>query len=156
MPQLSFHSPFGDLTLSQELSTIVSLDWGWSPTQSITPILAEAKRQLDAYFDGDAVQFDIPLNPAGTRFQHSLWYELTKIPFGATVTYGALAERVRSAPRAIGQACARNPIPILIPCHRVLAADGSLGGYSGAGGAETKRRLLELERAADRLRRRRG
>jgi methylated-DNA-[protein]-cysteine S-methyltransferase len=147
MPQLSMHSPVGDLTLSEEDGAIVSVDWGWSPMQAATPLLQEAKIQLDQYFDSKRHDFDLPLAPAGTVFQKAVWAAMRKIPFGATRSYGDLARTLDSAPRAIGQACGRNVIPILIPCHRVLGSRGSIGGYSGGQGLETKRNLLRLEGA---------
>ncbi|MFQ5535215.1 MAG: methylated-DNA--[protein]-cysteine S-methyltransferase [Sphingomonadales bacterium] len=149
MPQLSGHTPFGDITLTAENNALVSLDWGWAPLdQQETPLLFEAWRALNRYFDGDPTPFDLPLNPAGTRFQLRVWTQLRGIPFGRVETYGAIADAVCSAPRAVGGACGLNPLPIIIPCHRVVAANGSLGGYSGDGGLETKRALLALEGAA--------
>lgn len=147
MPQLSFHSPHGDLTVSEEDGGIVALDWGRSPWQEATPLLVEARRQLDAYFDGARQTFDLPLAPHGTAFQQAVWAALRKIPYGAVRTYGALARDLDSHARAIGMACGRNPLPILIPCHRILAASGALGGYSGGDGGATKAALLRLEGA---------
>ncbi len=145
MPQLSLHSPVGDLTVSEENGAIVSLDWGWGADQSETPLLLEAKRQLDAYFDGDLTEFDLPLRPGGTAFQNRVVGAMCAIPYGETVTYGGLAHQLGSVARAVGQACGANHIPIIVPCHRVLAADDRLGGYSGDGGLETKVALLRLE-----------
>ena len=147
MPQLSMHTPIGDLTLHADGGAIVSLDWGWSPDPTPTPLLLEAKRQLDAWFDGDLTAFDLPLSPHGTAFQRRLWGALRAIPYGTTVTYGALARSLTSSARAVGTACGMNPIPIIIPCHRVLAAGGAMGGYSGEGGLRTKKALLVLEGA---------
>jgi len=147
MPQLSLHSPFGDLTLSEWDEKIVSLDWGWGMSQDETPLLVEGKHQLQSYFDGSLKAFDLPLNPAGTAFQQKLWAALCDIPYGETLTYGALAEKINSGPRAVGGACGANPIPIIIPCHRVLAQNGTLSGYSGDGGPDTKKQLLRLEGA---------
>ncbi|MDE2007290.1 MAG: methylated-DNA--[protein]-cysteine S-methyltransferase [Rhodospirillales bacterium] len=144
MPQLSLHSPIGDLTVSEEAGAIVALDWGWGRDQTETALLIRARAQLFAYFDGARTGFDLPLAPAGTAFQRLVWNALLTIPFGATWTYGALARAVGSVPRAVGQANGANPIPILIPCHRVVAADGP-GGYSGGDGPATKAALLALE-----------
>lgn len=148
MPQLSFHSPYGDLTISEEDGVLVALDWGRSPFQEKTPLLEEAKRQLDAYFDGDLSSFDLPLMAVGTEFQKRIWAELLKIPYGKSISYSDLASRVSSHSRAVGMACGRNPLPILIPCHRVLGRDGSICGYSGGDGPETKAALLTLEGTA--------
>ena len=145
MPQLSMHSPVGDLTLTEEDGALVAIDWGWSPIQAETPLLHRAKAQLEEYFDGTRRSFDLLLAPAGTAFQKSVWRTMQAIPAGSTRTYGDLAEDLRSAPRAVGQACGRNPLPIVIPCHRVLGSNGAIGGYSGEGGLDTKRDLLRLE-----------
>lgn len=147
MPQLSLHSPVGDLTLSEEGGAIVALDWGWARDQAETPLLRRGKRQLEHYFDGDPRPFHLPLVPAGTPFQQAVWLAMSEIPAGQTRSYGELAAAVGSAARAVGGACGANPIPIIVPCHRVLAAGGALGGYSGEGGLETKIALLRLEGA---------
>jgi methylated-DNA-[protein]-cysteine S-methyltransferase len=120
-----------------------SPDIQWSE-EKCAPALA----QLREYFAGARRSFDLPLAPEGTDFQRRVWSELARIPFGATIDYRSLAERVGrpGAARAVGRANATNPIPIVLPCHRVIGADGSLTGY--AGGIETKRRLLRLEGAA--------
>jgi methylated-DNA-[protein]-cysteine S-methyltransferase len=149
MPQLSLHTPLGDLTLSEEEGAIVALDWGRGRDQAETPLLRRARDQLQDYFDGTRTAFDLPLAPHGTAFQRKVWDALRAIPAGQTRSYGDIARQVGCrAARAIGQANGANPIPILIPCHRVVAADGALGGYSGGDGEATKRYLLDLERAA--------
>lgn len=145
MHQLSLHTPIIDLTLSELDGAIISVDWGWSPFQEKSPLLLEAKRQLDAYFDGELTDFDLPLNPMGTKHQEKVWAAMRKIPYGQTRTYGELAAEIGSAAQAVGTACGRNPLPVLIPCHRVLASGKKLGGYSGDGGLYTKRALLVLE-----------
>jgi methylated-DNA-[protein]-cysteine S-methyltransferase len=147
VPQLSLHSPVGDLTVSEEDGVIVSLDWGWGAHQQESPVLREACRQLNGYFDGELTDFDLPLAPQGTVFHVRVWQQLSAIPYGVTWTYGAVANALQSGPRPVGTACGRNPIPIIIPCHRVLAAGGRMGGYSGEGGLDTKRHLLVLEGA---------
>ncbi len=154
MAQISLHAPVGDITVTEEEGRIVSLDWGWVPEQRETPLLAEARHQLDRYFDGAfagpgpgpaGAAFDLPLAPPGSAFQQRVWRAMLGIPLGRTASYGELARGLASSARAVGGACGRNPIPILVPCHRVLAAAGGAGGYSGAGGLETKRLLLALE-----------
>ena len=104
---------------------------------------APVAEQLDAYFHGELTRFDLPLNPAGTAFERRMWERLTEIPYGETATYGELARELGSVARAVGAANARNPISIVVPCHRVVGADGSLTGY--AGGLHVKRQLLDLE-----------
>jgi methylated-DNA-[protein]-cysteine S-methyltransferase len=108
--------------------------------------LANATTQLDAYFAGERRAFDLPLDLSGTPFQQRVWAELQKIPFGSTVSYTELAERIGRTDivRAVGAAVGRTPVPIIVPCHRVLGADGSLTGYGG--GLQRKRALLDLER----------
>ncbi len=147
MPQLSLHSPIGDLTVSEENGAVVSLDWGWGRDQTPTPLLARAREELQAYFDGalPACRFSLPLAPPGTAYRHRVWAALAGIPPGQTRTYAAIAARAGGSPRSVGQAVAANPIPILIPCHRVVAGDGP-GGYSGGDGLITKQYLLDLER----------
>jgi methylated-DNA-[protein]-cysteine S-methyltransferase len=110
-----------------------------------SPLLRGAKRQLGEYFKRRRREFDLPTAPQGTPFQRRVWQALVRIPYGEVRTYGELAHALGSAPRAIGQACGQNPIPIVIPCHRVVGGH-SLGGYSGGHGVETKQRLIELER----------
>lgn len=141
------HTPVIDITISELEGSIIALDWGWSPFQEPSPLLEEAKRQLDAYFDGDLERFDLPLRPMGTKHQEKVWKEMLAIPYGQTRTYGYLARSIGSAAQAVGGACGRNPIPILVPCHRVVASAGKFGGYSGDGGLYTKRALLVLEGA---------
>lgn len=140
------HSPIGDLTISEDEGEIVSIDWGWARDQKVTPLLKNAKRQLEDYFDGALETFDLPLRVEGTDFQKQVWREMCKIPAGKTLTYGDIAKRLKVSAQAVGTACGRNRFPVIIPCHRVVGANG-LGGYSGAGGVETKIALLELEKA---------
>ena len=146
MSQLSLRTPLGDLTLSEENGAIVALDWGRVEQQDSTPMLLEARDQLQDYFDGLRTAFALDLAPHGTAFQRRVWAALRDIPSGQTCSYIGLARLLGSGPRAVGQANGRNPIPIIIPCHRVVAADGSIGGYSGHDGIATKRYLLDLER----------
>ena len=146
MPQVSLHSPVGDISISEDDGAIVALDWGWGRDQSPTPLLKDAIKQLNAYFDDKLRVFDLPLRPHGSPFQQRVWKQMLRIPFGKTLTYGAVAEKLKSGARPVGTACGRNPIPIIIPCHRIVAAT-SLGGYSGDGGLHTKVALLTLENA---------
>ncbi len=112
-----------------------------------TPLLKEAVRQLDSYFNGELKEFSLPLAPEGTDFMKQVWAALCEIPYGKTATYGEVADKIGrpKAARSVGLANNRNPIPIIIPCHRVIGADGSLTGY--AGGLDMKKRLLDLEKA---------
>ena len=144
---ITVKSPLGSLIVSERNGSIVALDWGAAATESPTALLAIAAQQLDAYFYCDLRKFDLPLAPAGTPFQQLVWCELLRIPYGSTRSYAAIARDLDSAPRAVGGACGKNPIPIIVPCHRVLASGERLGGYSSPGGVETKRFLLQLEGA---------
>ncbi len=148
MPQLTCLTPIGEVTVSEEDGAIVALDWGRGRDQDRTPLLIMAVAQLQDYFDAARTGFDLPLAPHGTGFQRRVWDALRAIPPGETRSYGDLARLLGSSARAIGQANGANPIPILIPCHRVLAAGGVLGGYSGGDGPGTKRWLLAHERRA--------
>ncbi len=150
MPYLSLQSPIGALTVFEDDGAIVSLDWGLVPNGPApggdgTGLLRAARDQLAAYFRRDLEIFDLPLAPPGTEFQRAVCRAMSGIPYGALRTYGDIAAAVGSAPRAVGGACGRNPIPIIIPCHRVVGANGAMTGYSGYGGLETKRALLHLE-----------
>ncbi|GBQ24346.1 O6-methylguanine-DNA methyltransferase [Acetobacter estunensis NRIC 0472] len=147
MPQLSLHSPLGPLTLTEEDGAIISLDWGWGRDQTETPLLCQARDWLDAWFDTPKGQFPFALAPFGTAYQKKVWDALLRIPASETRTYAQIAAEVGGSPRSVGQAVGRNPVPILIPCHRVVAASG-LGGYSGDGGVDDKVWLLELEGAS--------
>ena len=144
MPQISLHTPVGDITVSEEDGAIVALDWGWGRDQAATPLLLQARAQLHDYFDGKLVGFDLKLAPAGTDYQRRVWAALCDIPAGATRTYIDCARVAGGSARSGGGANGRNPIPILIPCHRVVATNG-IGGYSGGDGLPTKHILLDIE-----------
>lgn len=144
MPQLSFHTPIGALTLSEEDGAIVALDWGFGRDQTSTPLLEQGRAQLQAYFDGDLTHFDLPLAPHGSAYRQRVWQALREIPYGQTASYAVIAARVGGSARSVGGANGANPIPILIPCHRVVSTTGT-GGYSGGDGIETKLWLLTLE-----------
>lgn len=155
----SLNSPVGTLHLLAREEALVALcfETNWSLIQKrLTnnrapivhrshPILSQTKIQLHEYFDGQRREFSIPLSLSGTPFQNSVWAMLQQIPYGSVWSYSAQAERLgcNSAVRAVGQANALNPICILVPCHRVIAKDGTLGGYSG--GLRVKRLLLQYE-----------
>lgn len=133
---LEFDPPLAPLTLGA--------DWR---EDARDPVLVATRAQLDEYFAGRRREFDLPLAPQGTAFQRKVWWELANIPYGRTISYAQLATRIGkpSATRAVGAANGRNPLSILLPCHRVIGADGSLTGYGG--GLPIKRFLLKLEGA---------
>ncbi len=143
----SFSSPLGFLSLKSDGPCVTEISFSESdiPEQNSCPVLEKCKEQLSGYFAGKIISFDLPLNPAGTEFQQKVWAELLKIPYGETITYMELAVRLGDAKaiRAVGTANGRNPIAIVIPCHRVIGAGNKLTGY--AGGIGRKKRLLELE-----------
>lgn len=153
-----YASPMGDMILCEEDGSLTMLEFtdpdfkyqplpglGESSVSELTPLLAETMRQLDEYFAGKRRDFDLPLAPKGTPFQQSVWAALLQIPYGTTASYGQIAAAVGNpkASRAVGMANNRNPISIIIPCHRVIGSDGSLVGYGG--GLPIKKQLLELE-----------
>ena len=151
-------SPVGELRIVEHNGAITAIEFSpvrpsegrpLGPRADDDPLLAEAVRQLRAYFDRDLKEFDLPLAPVGTDFQRRVWQELCEIGYGDTSSYGELAHRLgktNAASRAVGLANGRNPIPIVIPCHRVIGANGTLTGY--AGGIERKQTLLEIEQDA--------
>ena len=147
----SLSSPVGTLFLEERGGSLVRLDWTGPPGAAATPLLREAVDQINAYFEGRLRNFDLPLAPAGTAFQRRIWSAMAEIPYGETVTYGELAARAGSGARAVGGACGANPIPVILPCHRVVAANGGAGGYSGAGRLRTKAALLDIENCNTRL-----
>jgi methylated-DNA-[protein]-cysteine S-methyltransferase len=147
---MPYDTTIGRLVLECDGDVLIGL---WLPNErrharndadDVPPVLKEAASQLDEYFAGERTDFDVPMELDGTDFQREVWTELARIPYGETISYGELARRVGrpSAPRAVGQANGRNPIPVIVPCHRVLASNG-IGGYGG--GLKVKRALLAVE-----------
>ncbi|MEM8630833.1 MAG: methylated-DNA--[protein]-cysteine S-methyltransferase [Pseudomonadota bacterium] len=146
----SLETPVGPLTVVCDAGAVTAVGWGRVAAPNSDPLLAAALGELSAYFDGTLTAFTVPMRSASTGFQADFHASLSAIPYGQTRTYGEIASDLGVSAQAIGQACGANPIPVMIPCHRVLAADG-LGGYSGAGGVEAKVALLKLEGAASLL-----
>ncbi len=152
-----FETPIGTLRLVGDDRHLARVDLpnaaaqapdpAWSASRRTLPAaLGAAKRQLSAYFDGKRRDFDLQLAPEGTDFQRRVWEELRRIPYGETISYGKLARRIGrpTASRAVGAANGKNPLAIVVPCHRVIGADGTLTGYGG--GLAVKQALLALER----------
>jgi methylated-DNA-[protein]-cysteine S-methyltransferase len=158
MPAMQFRtidSPVGSLTLAGKdgrLMHLLMVDQAHEPSHSgwerDETAFSDAVEQLEEYFAGERREFDLDLDPVGTKFQRRVWEALLTIPYGETRSYGQIAEQVdsRGAFRAVGLANGRNPIGIIVPCHRVIGANGGLTGYGG--GLERKRALLELERSS--------
>ena len=145
---LRIDSALGKLILFEDNEALVGLQFSTEEVaDSNTPLLLEARKQLLEYFDKKRTKFEIPLAPIGSEFQLRVWEELREVPYGSTVSYGQLAQKLgdHKAIRAVGSANARNPIPIIIPCHRVVGKDGSMIGFSG--GVDKKIALLEHEGA---------
>ncbi|WP_416136368.1 methylated-DNA--[protein]-cysteine S-methyltransferase [Cypionkella sp.] len=148
MMQAGMQSPLGPISVTETGGVITALQWHAGPAPE-TPLLAEALAQLAAYFDRRLTRFDLPLD-YGSGFAEQVRRAMAAIPYGETRQYGDLAKEIGAPAQAIGQACGANPIPVLIPCHRILAAKG-LGGFSAKGGVESKVFLLKLEGAASLL-----
>jgi methylated-DNA-[protein]-cysteine S-methyltransferase len=140
-------SPVGPLGADADECGITALVWGQSGNLTHGPVFDQLCDEMAAYFAGSTQGFQTPVAPKGSDFQLQFYAALCAIPYGETRTYGDLARDLGVSAQAIGQACGANPIPVLIPCHRVLGANG-LGGYSGHGGIEAKITLLKLEGAA--------
>ncbi len=139
-------TPFGRMVLVQEGECLARLGWSDASARDRSPLLAEASEQLKAYFGGVLRTFDLPLAYDCSDFQAAACREMARIPYGSTITYADMARQLGTTPRAAGGACGGNPFPVIVPCHRVLAARG-IGGYSGGAGIETKIGLLRLENA---------
>ncbi len=140
----TLQTPFGNWGLAADENAITGLIWNAEPLGKTSPLLAEGIKQLQAYIDGRLQVFDLPLSPKGSAFQQKVFAAMLDIPFGQTVTYGDIAKSLDCPAQPVGQACGANPIPIIIPCHRVLAKSG-IGGFSGHGGVESKIALLKFE-----------
>ena len=138
---------FGRIALVEEGGALVRASWDGVADGEVSPVLAEAARQLAAYDAGELQAFDLPMRVEGSEALQAVCETMCAIPFGETLTYGEIAKDTGLSAQAVGQLCGRNPLPILIPCHRVMRAKG-LTGYSGKGGVETKVSLLRHEGAA--------
>lgn len=143
--KISFVSLLGPITIFEEGGKIISLLFSYSEHSDSSPLLEKAKEEIEEYFQGKRKTFDLPLDAKGTEFQKRVWKELLDIRYGETLSYGEIGDRIGTkAYRAIGNACGKNPIPILIPCHRVVGKD-NIGGFSL--GLDLKRKLLDMERS---------
>ncbi len=147
MISLAISTPSGPMVLTEEGGAIVRVTWSEAEAGNGSALLDEAARQIEAYFAGARTAFDLPLRVEGSALVKLVCSEMRKIPFGETTTYGAISKRLGFSAQSIGGACGGNPIPLIIPCHRVLGAN-SLGGFSGGAGVETKVALLKHEGAA--------
>ena len=145
MNTLNINTPVGKMYLASDGENIIELKFGSCESDTPDPVLLKARSELEEYFAGERKSFDLPLNPKGTAFQQRVWHALCEVPYGETATYGEIAKKIgnEKACRAVGMANNRNPIAIIIPCHRVIGTGGSLTGY--AGGLDKKEFLLKLE-----------
>lgn len=150
MPASELDTPVGRLRAVSDGEALVRVTWtgrAETPVPDEDAVSRETAAQLAAYFDHRLTAFDLPIRfHGGSAFERSVWEAMRLIPFGETWTYGDLAERVGGVARAVGGACGRNPIPVVVPCHRVVGSSGRLVGFSGGAGVESKRQLLDLER----------
>ena len=142
----SVETRFGPLTVVAEGDAIIALEWCATAEPDETPLLREALAQLAAFDAGTLTKFTVPLAPQGSAALHAVLAQISAIPYGETVTYGEIAKTTGLSAQSVGQLCGANPIPIIIPCHRVMGAKG-LTGFSGKGGVETKVALLRHEGA---------
>lgn len=156
MPTIDLDSPTGPIRVSSDGDAVVGITW-IEPGASLEPatpdaVSRETAAQLSAYFDGRLTVFDLPIRyRGGSAFERAIWDAMRAIPWGETKTYGDLAALTDGVARAVGGACGRNPIPIVVPCHRVVGSDGWLVGFSGGAGVATKQWLLDFERGQARL-----
>lgn len=144
---ICIQTSFGPVSVTAQGDRLTCISFRQRNECNVTGLLREAARQIAAYFDGTLHAFDLPLAPAATPFQDRLRQAMRAIPFGETRSYADIAQDLGSAPRAVGQGCGRNPLPIVVPCHRIVAASGNLGGFSAGDGPATKQRLLAHESA---------
>jgi methylated-DNA-[protein]-cysteine S-methyltransferase len=147
MASTTLLSPLGPITVVANEHAVTSVVIGQEGGSDSSSILDHAVTQLTEYFAGERTKFSVPVELPGTEFQRAVWAELQTIPFGSTASYQELGVRagLGNAPRAVGGALGKNPVPIIVPCHRILAHDRRITGYSGGDGIPTKEKLLSLE-----------
>ena len=143
---LSFHTRLGWMTAIEQDGKIIELKFIKSKSEGQSPILQKIKKNVNDFFSKKIKSFNFPYKIHGSNLQIRIWRELKKIPYGTTKSYGDIARIVKTSPRYVGNVCGQNKHLLVIPCHRVIRTDGSLGGFSGTGGLSLKKRLLKLER----------
>lgn len=151
MAMISVDTQFGRIGIEGDNDAITRVVWDGENRGEPNDLLVEAARQMQAYDKGALTRFDLPLRVNGSEFQKGVCVAMAAIPFGHTRTYGEIAHDLGQSAQAVGAACGANPIPIIVPCHRVMGANGKLTGFSGKGGVETKVALLRHEGAASLL-----
>ncbi len=147
MNKLSFKTSFGWIAISEQNNKITSVKFGKVKNKGKNPILNKLKKQIIQFTRGKRKNFSINLYIEGTVLQKKIWKQLTKIKYGSTKTYKDVAKILNTSPRYVGNVCGQNNHLLIIPCHRVIRSDGSLGGFSGLGGIKLKKKLLQLEKA---------
>ena len=147
MNSLSFNTSVGWITISEINDSIVSIKFGKKKYQVKNAILIKLKKQIIEYTKGKRTKFSVKLNITGSVLQKKIWKQLSNISYGTTKTYGDIAKALRTSPRYVGNVCGQNNHLLVIPCHRVIRSDGTLGGFSGLGGIKLKQKLLQLEQA---------
>ena len=146
MNTLSFNSSIGWITISEENNLITSIKFGKKKNKGKSQVLTKLKKQILEYIIGKRTQFSIKLHLKGSILQKKIWKQLSKIDYGNTKTYGDIARVLQTSPRYVGNVCGQNNHLIVIPCHRVIRSDGTLGGFSGLGGIKLKQKILNLEK----------
>ena len=142
---LSFHTQLGWMTAIEQNGKIIELNFIKRTSKGKSLILQRIKKNVNDFFLKKTKFFKIPCKIHGSRLQKKIWQELKKIPYGKTKSYGDIAKKIKTSPRYVGNVCGQNKHLLVIPCHRVIRTDGSLGGFSGSGGLSLKKRLLRLE-----------
>ena len=147
MNTLSFYSSIGWITLSEENSLITSVKFGKKKNKGKNAVLIKLKKQIIEFTKGKRKNFSVKLNIEGSALQKKIWKQLSNISYGTTKTYRDIAKALRTSPRYVGNVCGQNNHLLVIPCHRVVRSDGTLGGFSGLGGIKLKKKLLQLEQS---------
>ena len=143
---ISFHTKFGWISAVEEKGKITEINFSKKKNSGKSLILNKLKKKIKEYFSGNTISLNIPLQIIGNSIQKKIWHELQKIKFGQTKSYGDIAKKLKISPRHVGKVCGQNNHILLIPCHRVLRSDGSLGGFSAIGGIKLKQKLLNFEK----------
>ena len=142
---LSFNTSLGWVTLSEKKNLIYSVEFGKKKNKGRKLVLFKVKKQILEFIKGKRKKFSVKLNIQGTSLQKKIWHQLSIIKYGSTITYGDIAKKLNTSPRYVGNVCGQNKHLLIIPCHRVVRSDGSLGGFSSLGGIKLKKKLLQLE-----------
>jgi len=146
MNTLSFNSSIGWIAISEENNLITSIKFGKKKNRGKSQVLTKLKKQILEFIIGKRTQFSIKLHLEGSILQKKIWKQLSKIGYGTTKTYGEIAKVLHTSPRYVGNVCGQNNHLLVIPCHRVIRSDGTLGGFSGLGGIKLKQKILNLEK----------